>query len=130
MNMSAAPRIFLGFAGIFGATGVLAGAYGAHALSRQISPNLLSVFQTAVLYQLIHALALLGIVTLLSQSSRSKTLLISASLMVIGTALFSGSLYLLTLSSWRVGLITPLGGILLISAWIMLLIAAFTHKKH
>ena len=130
MNMSAAPRIFLGFSGIFGATGVLAGAYGAHALSRQISPSLFSVFQTAVLYQLIHALALLGIVALLSQSLRSKILLISASLMVMGTVLFSGSLYLLTLSSWRVGLITPLGGILLISAWIMLLIAAFTHKKH
>jgi uncharacterized membrane protein YgdD (TMEM256/DUF423 family) len=128
--MSQAPRVFLSFAGIFGATGVAAGAYGAHALSQQLSPYLLNVFQTAVLYQLIHALALLGIVALLSQSVRSKALLISAGLMVIGTVLFSGSLYLLTLSSWRVGLITPLGGFLLISAWIMLLIAGFTHKKH
>jgi uncharacterized membrane protein YgdD (TMEM256/DUF423 family) len=128
--MSQAPRVFLSFVGIFGATGVAAGAYGAHALSQQLSPYLLNVFQTAVLYQLIHALALLGIVALLSQSLRSKALLISAGLMVIGTVLFSGSLYLLTLSSWRVGLITPLGGFLLISAWIMLLIAGFTHKKH
>jgi uncharacterized membrane protein YgdD (TMEM256/DUF423 family) len=128
--MSQAPRVFLSFAGLFGATGVAAGAYGAHALSQQLSPYLLNVFQTAVLYQLIHALALLGIVALLSQSVRSKALLISAGLMVIGTVLFSGSLYLLTLSSWRVGLITPLGGFLLISAWIMLLIAGFTHKKH
>ena len=128
--MSQAPRVFLSFVGIFGATGVAAGAYGAHALSQQLSPYLLNVFQTAVLYQLIHALALLGIVALLSQSVRSKALLISAGLMVIGTVLFSGSLYLLTLSSWRVGLITPLGGFLLISSWIMLLIAGFTHKKH
>ena len=128
--MSQAPRVFLSFVGIFGATGVAAGAYGAHALSQQLSPYLLNVFQTAVLYQLIHALALLGIVALLSQSVRSKALLISAGLMVIGTVLFSGSLYLLTLSSWRVGLITPLGGFLLISAWIMLLIAGFPHKKH
>jgi uncharacterized membrane protein YgdD (TMEM256/DUF423 family) len=128
--MSQAPRVFLSFAGLFGATGVAAGAYGAHALAQQLSPYLLNVFQTAVLYQLIHALALLGIVALLSQSVRSKALLISAGLMVIGTILFSGSLYLLTLSSWRVGLITPLGGFLLISAWIMLLIAGFTHKKH
>jgi uncharacterized membrane protein YgdD (TMEM256/DUF423 family) len=128
--MSQAPRVFLSFAGLFGATGVAAGAYGAHALAQQLSPYLLNVFQTAVLYQLIHALALLGIVALLSQSVRSKALLISAGLMVIGTVLFSGSLYLLTLSSWRVGLITPLGGFLLISAWIMLLIAGFTHKKH
>jgi uncharacterized membrane protein YgdD (TMEM256/DUF423 family) len=128
--MSQALRVFLSFVGIFGATGVAAGAYGAHALSQQLSPYLLNVFQTAVLYQLIHALALLGIVALLSQSVRSKALLISAGLMVIGTVLFSGSLYLLTLSSWRVGLITPLGGFLLISAWIMLLIAGFTHKKH
>ncbi len=127
--MSQAPRVFLSFVGIFGATGVAAGAYGAHALSQQLSPYLLNVFQTAVLYQLIHALALLGIVALLNQSVRSKALLISAVLMVIGTILFSGSLYLLTLSSWRVGLITPLGGFLLISAWITLLIAGLKRKK-
>jgi len=130
MNMSLAQRVFLGFVGILGATGVAAGAYGAHGLSQKLSPYLLNVFQTAVLYQLIHALALLGIVALLSQLRRSKTLLISASLMVIGTILFSGSLYLLTLSSWRVGLITPLGGFLLISAWIVLLIAGFSRKKY
>jgi uncharacterized membrane protein YgdD (TMEM256/DUF423 family) len=129
MNMSCAPRVFLGFAGLFGATGVAAGAYGAHALSQQLSPYLLNVFQTAVLYQLIHAVALLGMVALLSQSIASKALLISASLMVVGTIFFSGSLYLLALSSLRVGLITPLGGFLLISAWIVLLIAGITYKK-
>ncbi|WP_255535154.1 DUF423 domain-containing protein [Polynucleobacter sp. AM-26B4] len=129
MNMSRAPRVFLVFVGIFGATGVAAGAYGAHALSQQLSPYLLNVFQTAVLYQLIHALALLGIVALLSQSIASKALLISASLMVVGTVLFSGSLYLLTLSAWRVGVVTPLGGFMLISAWVSLLIAAVTYKK-
>jgi uncharacterized membrane protein YgdD (TMEM256/DUF423 family) len=129
MNMSLAQRVFLGFVGIFGGTGVAAGAYGAHALSQKLNPYLLNVFQTAVLYQLIHALALLGIVALLNQLGRSKALLISASLMVMGTILFSGSLYLLTLSSWRVGLITPLGGFLLISAWITLLISGITYKK-
>jgi len=129
MNMSHAQRIFLGFVGILGATGVAAGAYGAHALSQQLSPYLLNVFQTAVLYQLIHAAALLGVVALLGQSVTSKALLVSASLMVVGTVLFSGSLYLLTLSSWRVGLITPLGGFLLISAWVTLLITGITYKK-
>ena len=129
MNMSRAPRVFLVFVGIFGATGVAAGAYGAHALSQQLSPYLLNVFQTAVLYQLIHALALLGIVALLSQSIASKALLISASLMVVGTVLFSGSLDLLTLSAWRVGMVTLLGGFMLISAWVTLLIAAVTYKK-
>jgi uncharacterized membrane protein YgdD (TMEM256/DUF423 family) len=129
MNMSQAPRLFIVCVGIFGATGVAAGAYGAHALSQQLSPYLLNVFQTAVLYQLIHAVALLGVVALLGQSGTSKALLISATLMVMGTILFSGSLYLLTLTSWRVGLITPLGGFLLISAWIMLIIAAIRHKN-
>ncbi len=105
-------------------------SYGAHALSQQLSPYLLNVFQTAVLYQLIHAVALLGVVALLGQSVTSKALLVSASLMVVGTVLFSGSLYLLTLSSWRVGLITPLGGFLLISAWVTLLITGITYKKH
>ncbi len=129
MNMNHAPRVFLAFVGLFGATGVAAGAYGAHALSQQLSPYLLNVFQTAVLYQLFHAVALLGMVALLSQPIASKALVISASLMVVGTILFSGSLYLLTLSSLRVGLITPLGGFLLISAWLTLLFAAVTYKK-
>jgi uncharacterized membrane protein YgdD (TMEM256/DUF423 family) len=129
MNMNHALRVFLAFVGLFGATGVAAGAYGAHALSQQLSPYLLNVFQTAVLYQLIHAVALLGMVALLSQPIASKALVISASLMVVGTILFSGSLYLLTLSSLRVGLITPLGGFLLISAWLILLFAAVTYKK-
>ncbi len=129
MNMNRAPRVFLAFVGLFGATGVAAGAYGAHALSQQLSPYLVNVFQTAVLYQLIHAVALLGMVALLSQPIASKVLVISASLMVVGTILFSGSLYLLTLSSLRVGLITPLGGFLLISAWLTLLFAAVTYKK-
>ncbi len=129
MNMNHAPRVFLAFVGLFGATGVAAGAYGAHALSQQLSPYLVNVFQTAVLYQLIHAVALLGMVALLSQPIASKALVISASLMVVGTILFSGSLYLLTLSSLRVGLITPLGGFLLISAWLTLLFAAVTYKK-
>jgi|UniRef100_UPI0040474D60 uncharacterized membrane protein YgdD (TMEM256/DUF423 family) len=128
--MRRAPRVFLGFVAFLGATGVVAGAYGAHALSQQLSPYLLNVFQTAVLYQLIHAVALLGVVALLNQCLTSKALLISATLMVVGTVLFSGSLYLLTLSSWRVGLITPLGGFLLISAWVTLLIAAITYKKY
>lgn len=129
MNMNHAPRVFLAFVGLFGASGIAAGAYGAHALSQQLSPYLLNVFQTAVLYQLIHAVALLGMVALLSQPIASKALVISASLMVVGTILFSGSLYLLTLSSLRVGLITPLGGFLLISAWVTLLFAAVTYKK-
>ncbi len=128
--MRRAPRVFLGFVAFLGATGVVAGAYGAHALSQQLSPYLLNVFQTAVLYQLIHAVALLGVVALLNQCLTSKALLISVTLMVVGTVLFSGSLYLLTLSSWRVGLITPLGGFLLISAWVTLLIAAITYKKY
>jgi uncharacterized membrane protein YgdD (TMEM256/DUF423 family) len=128
--MRRAPRVFLGFVAFLGATGVVAGAYGAHALSHQLSPYLLNVFHTAVLYQLIHAVALLGVVALLNQCLTSKALLISATLMVVGTVLFSGSLYLLTLSSWRVGLITPLGGFLLISAWVTLLIAAITYKKY
>ena len=128
--MRRAPRVFLGFVAFLGATGVVAGAYGAHALSQQLSPYLLNVFQTAVLYQLIHAVALLGVAVLLNQCLTSKALLISATLMVVGTVLFSGSLYLLTLSSWRVGLITPLGGFLLISAWVTLLIAAITYKKY
>jgi uncharacterized membrane protein YgdD (TMEM256/DUF423 family) len=71
-----------------------------------------------------HALALLGIAVISSRNQASKTLVWSGILMILGTLFFSGSLYLLTLFSWSVGLVTPLGGVLLILGWLGLLLTA------
>ena len=104
--------------------GVGAGAFGAHGLKRVLSADMLAIWQTAVLYQLIHALGLLLIAAL---SSRIAGPLPgwSGLLMLAGIILFSGSLYILALSGVKwLGAITPLGGVAFIVAWALLMFAA------
>jgi uncharacterized membrane protein YgdD (TMEM256/DUF423 family) len=99
--------------------GVAAGAFGAHALKRVAGPDLLSIWQTAVQYHLIHALGMLGIAAL-GERFGSPLLRRAGALMFVGVLIFSGSLYALTLSgaTW-LGAITPLGGLAFIAAWAM-----------
>ncbi|MAL00577.1 MAG: hypothetical protein CL536_00230 [Alcaligenaceae bacterium] len=107
--------------------GVGAGAFGAHGLKRVLSADMLAIWQTAVLYQLIHALGLLLIAAL---SSRIAGPLPgwSGLLMLAGIILFSGSLYILALSGVKwLGAITPLGGVAFIVAWALLMFAAWRH---
>jgi uncharacterized membrane protein YgdD (TMEM256/DUF423 family) len=101
-----------------GLLGVIAGAFGAHALKARLAPDLLQAFETGARYQLIHALALM-IVALAIERTPRRTLRTSGWLFVIGTVLFAGSLYALALTGVReFGMITPLGGIVLLAAWI------------
>lgn len=100
------------------------GAFGAHALRERLEPRLLETFQTAVQYQLIHAVALLCIGLMIDQWSRSAALEVSAWAMMAGILLFSGSLYGLVLTEMRwLGPVTPLGGLCFIVGWIALLTA-------
>ena len=87
------------------------GAFAAHGLKKQLSAEYLAVFQTGVHYQLIHALALFGVALL---ATRLDGRLVSAAggLFTLGILLFSGSLYLLTLSGiGKLGIVTPFGGV-------------------
>lgn len=103
------------------------GAFGAHALKAKLDVSQLSAFQTAVQYQMIHALALLGVGILIERSG-STMLTISGFTFIAGTVFFSGSLYLLTLTPMRwPGPITPLGGFCYIFAWCLLGIAMFNR---
>lgn len=104
------------------------GAFGAHALRRITSPEMLAVWQTAVLYQLVHGLGLLAI-AVLSPRFPSPLLSAAAWLMLIGTVLFSGSLYVLVLSGvhW-LGAITPIGGSAFIAAWLLVALAALRSR--
>ena len=123
-------RWFLGFAALMGATAVMAGAFAAHGIQKVIqSPYLIQVFQTAVLYQMFHTLALLGVVALMIQGKPNRALSIAGVLMIVGIVLFSGSLYILALASWAVGRITPVGGFFLIAAWFTFGSAEITYKK-
>jgi uncharacterized membrane protein YgdD (TMEM256/DUF423 family) len=117
-------RIFLGLGAISGFVAVAAGAFGAHALKERLSAEYLAVFETAARYQMYHALALL-VVALLLPLRPLGTLQWAGWLFVVGTILFSGSLYALALTGTRwLGAITPLGGIAFLAGWICLAVSA------
>lgn len=102
------------------ALAVLAGAFGAHGLKNYVIESDISLFKTAAQYQMIHGLALviLGVWVNLKKEA-AKPLSRVAWLFLIGIILFSGSLYLLVLTQSRsLGMITPLGGISFIVAWL------------
>lgn len=112
---------------VFMALGVLLGAFGAHALKTQISPEMLLVYKTGVEYQFYHALGLL-IIGLIGFHIESKWINRSAILIGIGIILFSGSLYILTISGIKtIGAITPIGGLSFIAGWISLAIGIWKN---
>lgn len=104
---------------------VAAGAFGAHGLKKILSPDLLAIWQTAVQYHMLHAIALL-LIALLMPRLGAATLSIAGMLMLAGIALFSGSLYALALSGVRIlGAITPLGGVAFLTGWLLLAWATY-----
>ncbi|MBC3808304.1 DUF423 domain-containing protein [Undibacterium seohonense] len=108
---------------------IAAGAFGAHALKNFLSTEMLSVWQTAVQYQMLHGLALLALANLLPRWD-AKKIRWSAISMLLGIVLFSGSLYLLAASGIRVlGAITPLGGLAFLFGWANLAWAALAEKS-
>ena len=122
-------RNFLILAAFFGASGVALGAFGAHGLQQLTADEkILHGYQTAVQYQMYHALALLA-VGMLYEKGNKKWLRVSGNLLIAGTILFSGSLYLLTILKLNgsdairfVGPVTPLGGVCFITGWVCLLV--------
>lgn len=112
----------LRFGAVLGGTGVALGAFGAHALSDVLTPERLETFETAVRYQLVHALALIAI-ALASAHFGSPALRLGARLMTVGVAIFAGTLYLLVATGIGIlGAVTPLGGAALIGGWICLFV--------
>lgn len=108
----------LAIAGILLALATAFGAFGAHALKAQLSPDRLQVYETAVRYHFFHALGLLGI-GLALRFIEAAPVRWAAVLVLIGVVLFSGSLYALTFGAPRpIGIVTPLGGIALIAGWV------------
>ncbi|MBC8548736.1 MAG: DUF423 domain-containing protein [Candidatus Brocadiales bacterium] len=110
----------------FGATGIILGAIGSHALNGYPEETLKS-FQIGTKYQIYHALFLL-ILGLLERRYPGRLMSLSIFGTIAGIVLFSGSLYLLTLANIKIGMITPIGGMLLISAWILLSIQVLLTK--
>ncbi len=113
-------RIFF-LLGTFSAfVGVAAGAFGAHALKSRLSAELLTTFEVGVRYQMYHAFGLFVVAWVLTKWP-STLAVTSGWCFVLGTLLFSGSLYLLSLSGVRwLGAITPLGGVAFLAGWLCL----------
>ena len=122
--MPQTAKLFLILGSFNAALVVLLGAFGAHALKARLSTEMLAVYQTGVHYHLFHALGLLAVGLVATQVTDSSYLRWSGWLMLVGIILFSGSLYLLSVSGLRwVGMATPLGGVAFVAAWIVFVIA-------
>ena len=111
-------KLFITLASLSGMLAVVFGAFGAHALRGKLDDQALKVFETAVQYHFYHTFALLvvGVIAL----NQPQTMLLKSSgwLFFIGILVFSGSLYLLSLTGVRwLGAITPLGGLAFIAGW-------------
>jgi uncharacterized membrane protein YgdD (TMEM256/DUF423 family) len=118
-------RFFLVAGALSAAVAVMLGAFGAHGLRGRLPADLLAIYQTACQYHVYHALGLLVVGLLALQAPTNGALRGSGWLMLLGTALFSGSLYLLAITGQRwLGAITPLGGTAWIAAWLLLAWAA------
>ena len=106
------------------------GAFGAHGLTNKLTPDRLANFETGARYQVYHSLALLAVALAIAYfPAGAKTLTIGGWLFVAGILLFSGSLYLLSITGIRwLGAITPFGGVALVLGWLMLLVAAWQAR--
>ena len=121
MSPADPQRRWLIAAGILGAAAVILGAFGAHALAERVPQARLAVYETGVRYLLVHALAVLVAAVLPPHVTRW-----AAPCWIAGCVLFSGSLILLVLADARwLGMVAPVGGLLLIAGWLALAIAAW-----
>ena len=119
-------KFFLQFAALSGALAVCLGAFGAHALKDKLAESgLTGTYETAVSYHFYHTLALLAI-GLLAMKFPSGMIHTSGYTMIAGLVVFSGSLYVLSLTGIRwLGAITPIGGLAFIVGWVCLFIAVY-----
>jgi uncharacterized membrane protein YgdD (TMEM256/DUF423 family) len=111
-------KTFLLLASVLGGLAVALGAFGAHALESRMSADLLATYEVGVRYHFYHALALIGVVAVLSRWPDAGAAVAAGWLFVFGILIFSGSLYLLAFTGVRwLGAITPIGGVAFIAGW-------------
>ncbi|MBV5259564.1 DUF423 domain-containing protein [Synechococcus moorigangaii CMS01] len=124
-------RFFLVIAPILAGLAVAAGAFASHGLKGTLDPKALDIWETAAKYQMYQAIALLLVGLFSAQGSLPQSWLNGAGIaFMVGIALFSGSLYALSLSGIKIlGAITPLGGAAFIMGWICLAIAGWQFDR-
>lgn len=100
---------------------VALGAFAAHGLKARLAPDMLAVFETGVRYQAYHALALFAAAWAGREWPVSRLPPAAAACFLVGILLFSGSLYLLSLTGLRkLGMVTPIGGLFFLAGWALL----------
>jgi uncharacterized membrane protein YgdD (TMEM256/DUF423 family) len=118
---------------LFGVIAIILGAFGAHALKETLTPEQLTSFETGVRYQMYHAFFLFFVASRKELSLKAQKVIYN--LVLAGILFFSGSIYLLTTKSIShidfkiIGFVTPIGGLLLIFAWIVLFVTFFKKKS-
>jgi uncharacterized membrane protein YgdD (TMEM256/DUF423 family) len=128
--MNPAARTFLILGAANAALAVLLGAFGAHSLKTHLATEMMAVYQTGLQYHLFHALGLLAVGFALKQIGDSAWLRWSGWLMLAGIFIFSGSLYLLSITGLRwSSAVTPLGGIAFITAWVLFAVAVVKSAR-
>jgi len=111
-------RVLLTLGGTSAFLAVALGAFAAHGLKASLAPDMLTTFEVGVRYQMYHALAMIA-AGLVYAIRPVRTLAVAGGLFVLGTLLFSGSLYVLTLSGVRAfGMVTPFGGVAFLAGWL------------
>lgn len=129
-------RKYFAIGAIGAALAIAFGAFGAHGLKEMVSERMLQNFETGVRYQMYSALGIMIIAIaakLIGQTSSAseKKLAIGALLITIGTCIFSGSLYIMALTGATVlGAITPIGGVLMITGWIIVIARILKFKDN
>ncbi len=130
-HTSGLMRLPIMIGSFFALTAVMAGAFGAHGLRNLVSERSLEVFQTAVTYQMYHAIALVLVALLAGFGLSRRWLGLAAGFFVAGILLFSGSLYTLVLTEIRwIGPVTPMGGVCFMIGWILLLTAGVGQQTN
>lgn len=123
-------RCFIVIGAILGALSVVIGAFGAHALKSHLTGYGAAIWDTGVQYQMLHSVAIIIIGILLLFLDSKKLLRLAGFAFLIGTLLFSGSLYLIAvLAIKNLGLITPFGGFFFVLGWLLLVAAAIVSTR-
>ncbi len=123
--MNPSQVFFLRIAGLGGALAVVTGAFGAHGLEDRLDADMIATWEVGVRYHMYHAIALLAFAVAIPDVWKSAWAGRACWAWIAGTSIFSGLLYVLSLTGIRwLGAIVPLGGLLLITGWVMAALAA------
>lgn len=126
MTLNKNVKLFLTISSIMMALSIAIGAFGAHGLKEIVSPSLLKTYNTAVEYQFYNTLGLFAASFIMYLKPESKKAVVASWLILLGTIIFSCSLYALVILNMPIlGAITPIGGTLQIIAWILLSVAIY-----